>query len=264
MHLPFLRPFARVISFGLLSFSAFAGTLTLDLTSAVPLSPTYSGHAGTGTFSGAISALQYFTVTAQAGNPFTFPSTLALFCVELEQNISLPSTGNVFTVLSADQAAMGGPFAPKGANIPNAGIGSLRAANLERLYAHRFDMGYNPASLSDTSKVAFQLAVWELSHDDNFDLLNASPNGFSITTPVDPAISEAQAMVTWVQEHPAAPQMQLYALHNPTIQDFLTPTSFSPIPEPSAYALLIGLVAIGSAMRRRKVAAHIQTKGGGR
>ena len=58
MHFSFAPALARVLSFGLLSVSAFAGTLTLDLTSAAPLSPTYAGAAGSGTFSGAISGLQ--------------------------------------------------------------------------------------------------------------------------------------------------------------------------------------------------------------
>ena len=236
------------VSLGIFSAGAFAGTLTLDLTAAVPLSPTYSGHAGTGTFDNDIAGLQYFTVTAQSGNPVTFPAQMQLFCIELAQNIYLNSTGNFFSVVSADQGSSGGPFSPLGAAIPNTGIGAARSGNLEVLYAHKFGTVYNPGALSDTEKLGFQLAVWELSHDDNFNLLSGTGNEFWITTPIDAAISEAQALVSWVQANATGAQkMQLNALHSDTIQDFLVP-----IPEPSFYALLTGMFVLSFTWRRRK------------
>ncbi len=240
---------ATAIGFVALPVSAFAGTLTLDLTNALPQSPTYSGHAGTGTFTNDIAGLQYFNVSGQSGNAFTFPSQLTLFCIELSQDIYLPSTGNIFSVVSPDMGSSGGPFAPLGANIPNAGIGATRASNLEVLYAHEFGTNYNPAALSGTSKLAFQLAVWKLSHDDNFNLLSGgSVEGFWITTPVDATITEAQTLLDWVNSNAStSAKMQLVALHSATIQDFLVP-----IPEPSTYALLAGLAVISVAVWRRK------------
>ena len=120
------------------------------------------------------------------------------------------------------------------------------------LYAHKFGTSYNPAALSDTDKVGFQLAVWELSHDDNFNLLGGSGNEFWVTSPVDAAITEAQTLVSWVQANAAnAPKMQLYALHNDTTQDFLVP-----IPEPASYALSAGVIALAATWYRRKAASR--------
>jgi hypothetical protein len=250
-HFPALLRLIGIFAFSNLGF---AGSLTLDLTGVVPLSPTYSGHAGTGTFSHDISGLQYFNVTAQSGNAFTFPSQLTLFCIELAQNINLPSTGNVFSVVNPDQGASGGPFSPLGANIANVGIGASRANNLAVLYARRFGTNYTPTALSDTSKLAFQLAVWELSHDDDFNLTSGTGHGFWITTPADSAITEAQALVNWVAANATTgPKMQLVALHSATLQDFLVP-----IPEPTTYALFSGLVVLAVSMRRRRVCLQIQ------
>jgi len=230
------------------STGALAGTVTLDLTSATPMDPRYAGHAGTSTFGPDVAGVQNFTVSAQAGNPFTLPAQLQLFCIELAQNIYLNSTGNFFTVTNASQGSSGGPYSPLGANIPNAGIGAARADNLAVLYAHKFGSAYDPGALSDTEKLGFQLAVWELSHDDDFNLLGGSGNGFWVTAPLDAATTEAQTLVSWVQVNAAtAPKMQLYALHSDTIQDFLVP-----IPEPSAYAAMAGLLALGAAGRMRR------------
>jgi len=229
------------------STGALAGTVTLDLTSATPMDPRYAGHAGTGMFGPDVAGVQNFTVSAQAGNPFTFPAQLQLFCIELAQNIYLNSTGNQFTVVKAEQGSSGGPYSPLGANIPNAGIGGTRATNLGVLYAHKFGSSYNPGALSDPEKLGFQLAVWELSHDDDFNLLAGSGNGFWVTTPLDAATTEAQTLVSWVQVNAAtAPKMELYALHSDSIQDFLVP-----IPEPSAYAAVAGLVVLVAARRMR-------------
>lgn len=239
-----------------LASSSFAQSITMTLDDYQPQSPTYSGKAGTGTFDDP-AALQYYTVQSQTGNATLFPDHLDLFCIELAQTVT-PHTQYTFDVLSPDQGSSGGPFSPLGANIPFAGIGAARADNLERLYAHVFASGYNPATVLDTAdkKASFQLAVWELSHDDNFDLKNPSTTStidFYVTSTGN-AVDEAQALVTWVQNNPNATKMDLLALHNGTYQDFLVPTpeALAAIPEPSTYALLTGLAALSLTVWRRR------------
>lgn len=260
MKFPIPSACAFVACLSFLSVPVFAQSITLNLDSVVPSSPTYSGHAGNGgpgndgNFGPAITGLANFTVTAQS--PFTYPTSLSLFCVEIAQNILLPSTGNVFDVLGADQAAQWNGVGPSHSmNISAGGIGGLRAHNLEVLYAHVFGSFYDPSSLSDGDRASFQMAVWELSHDNDFDLLSGSGNGFWITSPSDGAIANAQTLVSWVGANfSTAAVMSLSTLHSPTnldpqgpaIQDFLIPSessAFSPIPEPSVAATTVAAAA---------------------
>lgn len=243
-------PWTAMLGFAVLSTSSFAGTITMTLADYQPQSPTYAGSAGTGTFNDP-AALQFYNVTAQSGNDFTFPTQLELFCIELQQTVS-PGSSNTYDVLSPDQGSKD-VNTGLSANIPLAGIGVTRANNLEVLYAHVFGTNYNPSVVlnTDALKSSFQLAVWELSHDDNFDLKSISPNGFYLST-TGSVVDDAQTLVSWVQANAAtAPKMQLAALHSETIQDFLVP-----IPEPSTYALLTGLAALCVATWRRKLSVQ--------
>lgn len=286
MKFPILSACAVAAGFSLLSTSAFAQSITLNLDSVVSSSPIYSGHAGNGgpgndgNFGPAVTGLANFTVTAQS--PLNYPTSLSLFCVEIAQNILLPSTGNVFDVLGADQAAQWNGVGPSHSmNISAGGIGGLRAHRLEVLYAHVFGSFYDPSSLSDGDRASFQMAVWELSHDSDFNLLSGSGNGFWITTPADGTIANAQALVSWVGANfSTAAVMSLSALHSPTnldpegpaLQDFLIPsesTAFSPIPEPSVAATALGAAVLlgvlglrGRTCRRNALTANLGRKAG--
>ena len=232
-----------------------AQTVTLTLDGIRPWT-TFEGHAGQKDFEDDLAGLLDFTVTSQSGTGLVPLQKLSLYSVELQQGIGLKSTGNVYSVVGAAQASSG-VHAGLSANIPLAGIGATRAASLEVLYSHVFNSHYDPGSLSDKSKSAFQLAVWELSHDDNFDLKNETAGGFYVETD-GAAVNEAQALVRWVQANVAtAPKMPLSALHSSTTQDFLIPTQsyLSIIPEPSTYQLLAGLAVLSSLVWRRRIPA---------
>jgi hypothetical protein len=246
---------AAILGLGFLARSASAQTLTLTLDSVVPWKA-FAGHAGSKSFENEHAGMLNFTVTSQSGPGFGYADKLSLFCVELQQDIALHSQGNVYSIVSAAQASSG-IHAGYSANIPLAGIGTARTSNLEVLYAHAFGTNYNPASLSDTNKSAFQLAVWELSHDDDFKVTSGSSTHFWITDH-GAAVTEAQTLVNWVKANAAtAPKMQLSALHNSTTQDFLIPTmgTFSSIPEPSTYALVASLAVMSAVAWRRRGSA---------
>jgi hypothetical protein len=242
---------------GLSLATAPAQTLTLTLDSVTP-AVALEGFAGGSVFR-AYAGLLNFTVTAAAGTGHEPLDQLALYCVELQQHIALRSTGNVYSLIDA-AGASSGVHAGYSTGIPLAGIGPARVRSLEMLYGHVFGPGYHPRALTGTQKSAFQLAVWELSHDDGFTLTSGTGNQFWVTSTGD-APAQAQGWVDWVAAHyhqADTPLMSLSALHNPDTQDFLIPTagSFSAIPEPPTFGLLAGCAALAlTAWRRKKMAA---------
>ena len=243
-------PWAAALGAVVFSTSAIAGNLTMTLTSYQPQSPTYAGHAGAGTFNDP-AALEFFNVSAQSGNPITFPTSLELFCIELQETI-VNGSSHAFEVVGPDQGSKDVSMGLS-ANIGLNGIGNTRANNLEILYGHVFGTNYNPSTVlsTDDLKSSFQLAVWELSHDDNFDLKNVSTNGFYLST-TGTVVDDAQALVTWVQANQGASKMELAALHLDGVQDFLVP-----IPEPSTYAMLCGLAVLTAALWHRRKDAMV-------
>jgi len=250
LNMPSITAFSKWIALAGFSFAtASAQTLTLTLNNLVPWVPV-SGNAGSSKFSNTPAGVLNFSVTAQSENMPPFASTLALFCVELQQRIQRGSTGNVYSVAAVEQASSG-INAGHSANIPLGGIGADRARNLEVLYAHVFNTNYNPAALTDVQKSAFQLAVWELSHDDGFTITSGHGTQFWVTS-TGPSVTQAQSWVDWVAaNYTTAPVMELSSLHNSQKQDFLIPNyAFSPIPEPSTYALLASVAILAFVLGR--------------
>jgi|GEM_PF-3681907 len=248
---------AILAGLALLSLPLAAQTVNMDLQNVSPQA-TVAGRAGTSQFSDNYTGLVHFTVSSSTPSNFVpRGTTLDLFCVELSQSIGLPSSTQ-FSLLSAKFADMGANTG-LGANIPVGGIGADRARNLEILYHNVFGSTYNPGSLSSERKVAFQVAVWELSHDTNFNLTTASTNGFWVTSlgaPYGGALSIAQGWVSVVGSQtldPNAARMALSVLHNDSKQDFLLPdSSFSVIPEPSACAAMMGGLLVAGVMLRNR------------
>jgi len=258
------RPFPTLLLVVLAGTAAVASaqslTVTLDGVAPTPYA-TVSGHSGDGYFSNDVVGGLELTITAQSGLPVNYPTTFEAFCVELAQDIRLPSTGNLYSVVAPADASSG-VGTGLGANIPCAGIGGARASNLEILYAHIFGATYNPSVALGTADEteAFQLAVWKLSQDDGFDLTTpgSTSTGFWISSvgggTATSTLTEAQTLLNWVEANPNGPKMDLVDLHSSTLQDLLVPTasSFTAIPEAANYAQVLGLAVLGVALLRKR------------
>lgn len=240
--------------------SAQSITVSLDAVDPTPYA-TVSGHSGDSYFSNGLVGGLELTVTAQSGLPANYPTNFEAFCVELAQDIQLPSTGNVYSVV-APGGASAGVGTGLGANIPLSGIGADRAGNLEILYAHVFGATYDPSvALSTPAETeAFQLAVWKLSQDGGFDLTGPgnTGTGFWISTVggsmAPSTLTAAQALLNWVEANPHGARMDLVALHSGSLQDLLVPTasSFTAIPEASNFAQILGAAVLGVALLRKR------------
>jgi hypothetical protein len=243
-----------------LATAASAQSITVNLDSITPSQyALVSGNSGDATFSNELVGGLDLTVTAQSGADY--PTTLEAFCVEMAQNINLPSTGNQYTVVPLDQASSG-VGTGLSADIPLAGIGDQRAANLEILYAFVFGGTYDPSiSLNGAAATeAFQLAVWKLSQDSGFNLEAAgnASTGFWVTgvsgSLTQNTVNQAQTLLNWVEANPNADKMALVALHSSTLQDLIVPADsvFTAIPEAADYAQVLGVAVLAFALVRRR------------
>ncbi len=115
------------------------------------------------------------TITGIDGEPVTL-GPLATFCSEIQEPISA-STPYSFHAAPLSQLAAGTASVAGTASsgMPAGGIGTLAASQL----AYLFDQHYISSTLSDwtmndttPSLHAFQLAVWEITHDTDLNLLN--------------------------------------------------------------------------------------------
>lgn len=207
---------------------------------------------------------------------------VAAFCVELAEPIQ--ATSYTFTAGHLYEASAGraGEASTASSNISTGGIGALRAARLRYL----FNEHYQSVRLSEWTQTttsptlhAFQLAVWELSHDTDLNLTNTSGSiyvGNQSSTLRNNAIALAQ---TWLNEISAAnvaetyesPKFEIWSLisesgnsgngrgyqdvllaFDKTSPDYETLKPLLPAPEPGA--TLLCLSATFLALRRRRTA----------
>lgn len=137
---------------------------------------------------------------------------VAAFCSELQESIS--ATSYTFEARDMFELAVGQAGDPKTAssNIPEGGIGRQRAAYVNYL----FDQFYLSGALDQWTYTqempmthAFQLALWELTHDDDFSIVDTDGEIFigdqtsgSDTEQAqrDNAIDYAQIMLNQVQD----------------------------------------------------------------
>lgn len=186
-------------------------------------------------------------------------TTFELFCIEVGQNTApLNVAQSGYQLLPLHQANVGIPLTQTietYAGITNAGIGAVAAERVSKLYAHVLGASYAPSITltNDTLKAAFQLAVWEVSHDDDFSLSQpgAGLQGFYVSGSApglyNDAISQANAWLTSLQANfNSVTGMELAVLHHVTAQDLIIA-----IPEPSVYAGLLAATALFATHRRR-------------
>jgi hypothetical protein len=207
------------------------------------------------------STVQTLMTSSQSGG-LNLPSDIQLFCVELGQGA--PTTATPYTLLGGASAiSVQGSSDTRGqvdtlAGIGTLGIGSARAANLEFLYGYALSGGYS--LLSEYNQAVFQMAVWQLSHSDSF-ALSTNSTGFYFSSPnVASLVTDTQTLLNDVYSNEATINpVTLDVLHSDTAQDYLLPVDSNgnliAIPEPSAWAALIGLSSLGYALLRRRAAS---------
>lgn len=240
----------------LLPASGLAQTVTMELQKM--LSPeSVAGHSGNVDFTREQAGPYGFKIlnsTGFAGTPLAATSEIVyLFCVEIGQHVryNTPATWTLVSAPAAD-TRLAVNDNPMSANIPLIGIGSARVLNLERLYGEVFGNVYDVALLNGDQQSAFQLAVWKLSHDDNFLLstVGTSPQ-FWVSGASPATLAIAQGWLDQIVTNPTGPSMSLAALNHGTAQDYLIPAALVAIPEPSTYAAVLGVAAGVVVLRRR-------------
>jgi hypothetical protein len=132
---------------------------------------------------------------------------------------------------------------------------STQVSNLETLFAQEYSAVSSFSSQTDVA--AFQLAIWDLLFDNDFNLSTSGATGFGVVSIGDgAALTEAQ---TWVTNAHGGTQQtftltQLTNSDSPPHQAFVFPTpSRLELPEPSDLALLGGgFAAMMFALWRRR------------
>jgi hypothetical protein len=172
------------------------------------------------------------------------------FCIELERVLSSPGTFNVGLVQSAPNPSTSSPF-------PSGSIGAVREGYLGRLYDIAY-LGLN----TTTDFAAFQLAVWELSHEtDTLNPFNVSAGTFKLASGANAlAVSTANGWLTSAASNSVIPHvLNIYALSSATNQDqiFAVPAPpSSGLPEASAITTWgLILLSLGLISPRLRVAA---------
>lgn len=260
-----------------------AFTVSADLTADPGQS--YSGFHAAGAGLGSEFAIGFMVdITSVNGSPITL-DPITSFCIELAEPIGLSSY--VFDGSQLYQASAGLAGAPGTAssNIPVGGIGALRAARVRYLFDNFYQSmditqwrsnGGGPVDPDSRKLQAFQLALWETSHDSDLSLTDTAGaiyiTGTQGTTLGNAAVALAQNWLdamdsAGITESYVSTTYDVWALTSSTgvggggNQDVMLPllkgspahstlVPLMPVPEPSSAALcLLGTLA---AMRRRR------------
>ncbi len=168
-------------------------------------------------------------------------------------NLELQGQGGSFAAFCVDpfQTSVGS-FQPyersplTTANLP--AVQAVRLADVQRLFGNAY-----AGSLANSTKAAgFQLALWEVWHDDKS---LTTGNIMELTSSHGGMVSEANTLLSALASPTAWPtngmsySMTFYS--NATYQDYI-----AVVPEPETHALLLGgLALLGFAAKRRKAAA---------
>jgi hypothetical protein len=204
------------------------------------------------------------TVDAVGPYRFTYPHTTPilglgaeefyLFCVDIDHNLPHPPPGlATYSVKEFDDYTMYVDHPVYGASA-----GANARTYLERLYGYVFGgvfkptlTSYDPLALTADERVAFQVSVWELSHDNNQSVSRASGQnfGFWYTGGTNFATIKgiAQGFLDVIKSPTySGPTIELLVLDSADHQDQLVP-----IPEPATWAALLGGVTLLAVVLRR-------------
>lgn len=264
--------------------SAIVGVdFTLSLDSNVDSGLTYNDltKAGAGVDSSFVVGFQ-LEITAVDGQAVNI-GPIAAFCAEIAEPVSVSSFNYDLSDIAQLSAGTAGQAGTASSNIPTGGIGDLRAARL----AYLFDNFYISDSLSawtmtdtDPTLHAFQLAVWEITHDDDLSLssgsiaLGTQTGGTNVTRRTNASNLATSYLNTVaaasIDSSYTSSQFAFWSLTNVTgdgsgsggYQDLILALELETpqeeqftevIPEPSAYSLLVGLVGCSLiGLRRRR------------
>ena len=215
------------------------------------------------------------TINSVNGTNVTL-SPLAAFCCELQQSISISTYTFLADHLYNLASGVAGQAGTASSGIPIGGIGMQRAAYVSYL----FDRYYISEALAGwtaapTSTQAFQMSIWELTHDSDMDLRSTSGYiyvGTQSDTLRNNAIDLAMTMLQDVRNANisssyVSTNFDICALTDPQYQDvilatkkgssaniILNPILSDVIPEPATGSLMALVAVIGFWIRRRFMA----------
>ncbi len=184
-----------------------------------------------------------WNVTAST-DPLVSVGSFVTYCIELETILSTPATFNVGLVRDAPDPGTSSPF-------PSGSIGLARENLLTKLY----DIAY-PSLSTPTDFAAFQLSVWELSHEttNTFDVSTGNGTFYLASGASVAAVTEANAWLAALSGPPVPHILDIYALTWPTNQDQIFPVPAPPgsgVPESTAM-LTWGLVLLSASVITRR------------
>ncbi len=186
-------------------------TFTLDLNTGIDAGMNYTDYVVGDTSAQSRFVIGFeITINDVDGTPLDI-GPIAAFCSELQEPISQSTYTFKASPLRSLAAGHGGAAGTASAGIPNNGIGVHRAARL----AYLFDQHYISESLTAWNQNelhAFQLAVWEITHDSDLSLSNVNgwnylPNQFGGSDPDfrNDAIDLAQSYLDQISAADVAP-----------------------------------------------------------
>lgn len=122
------------------------------------------------------------------------------FCIEEEELISANTTyTNEFTSIPTENAAAGSAGTGGSTLIPIGGIGTIAAGKARYLYDNHFT-SLDADSWNPINATAFQLALWNLTHDTDFVVTTSSTNGTYIDASANSgdALTAINLAQTWL------------------------------------------------------------------
>ncbi len=223
--------FTRIAVFAISAFaglSAYASPVSFTFQN-FGSSSSVSAHAGD-TY---ISNLSVGTITLaniyREGVPVD-TSSVVVFCTEIQESISTGQTYN-YDVVEPQYASAGTAGNPGSSSsaIPIGGIGVAAARNVAILY----DLYYAGNEASDWNSAtvgAFQLAVWELTHDSDGSL-SGTDGSFYVTNGNSTVRNLAQSYLDAVGStsssyNPYTDLVALSSMGNPGRQDLLVQSQY--------------------------------------